>query len=159
MSELSIGQSVPDFSFVTDTHGTVNNQSFAGKYYIIYFYPKDDTSGCTKQASGFSEAREQFDHLNVQIIGVSKDSLAKHEKFRTKHNLNIILGSDAEGHVCEGFGVWKEKSMYGRKYMGIERTTYLVDPHGVLVHRWAKVKVTGHVESVLKYTQGLMEGL
>lgn len=149
------GQQVPSFEMPTDNAGTVSNESLKGSPYIIYFYPKDDTPGCTKEAIGFTEMKSDFDALNVRIIGVSKDTLAKHEKFRTKHELAVDLGSDEEGAVCEAFGVWVEKNMYGRKYMGIERATFLVDAEGIVQKIWRKVKVKGHVEAVLEAAKEL----
>jgi peroxiredoxin Q/BCP len=115
----------------------------------VFFYPKDDTSGCTKEAIGFSENLARFRKLGVPVIGVSKDSLESHLKFRKKHNLKVALGSDAELKMAQAWGVWGEKTLYGRKYMGMERATFLVDDRGVIKQAWHKVKVPGHVEAVL----------
>ena len=142
------GDPVPAFDLPTLTE-RVSNAALKGRAYVVYFYPKDDTPGCTKEAIAFTGLGPAFDALNVTVIGISKDSLAKHEKFRDKHELGVVLASDEDGAACEAFGVWVEKSMYGRKYMGIERATFLVDPAGRIVEAWRKVKVTGHAEAVL----------
>ena len=144
----STGDPVPAFDLPT-LGDRVSDSTLAGRAYVVYFYPKDDTPGCTKEAISFTEHGSAFDALGVTVIGVSKDSLAKHEKFRDKHELGVVLASDEDGAACEAFGVWVEKSMYGRKYMGIERSTFLVDPTGRIAETWRKVKVTGHVEAVL----------
>jgi len=117
---------------------------------VLYFYPKDDTSGCTKEAIAFTEALESFAAAGATVLGVSKDSVAKHDKFKTKHDLGVTLLSDEDGEVCEAYGVWIEKSMYGRKYMGIERATFLIGRDGLLKQIWRKVKVAGHADSVLR---------
>ncbi|MEH6525271.1 MAG: thioredoxin-dependent thiol peroxidase [Sneathiella sp.] len=146
---MEIGNPAPDFTMATDTAGEVSLKSLSGQKFVLYFYPKDDTPGCTKEAIGFTESAAEFEKLDVQIIGVSKDTIAKHEKFRAKHNLSVQLASDEDGATCEAFGVWVEKNMYGRKYMGIERATFLVDGEGIVRSIWKKVKVKDHVESVL----------
>lgn len=146
---MDIGTPAPDFTMATDTAGEVSLKSLSGQKFVLYFYPKDDTPGCTKEAIGFTESAAEFEKLDVQIIGVSKDTIAKHEKFRAKHNLSVQLASDEDGATCEAFGVWVEKNMYGRKYMGIERATFLVDGEGIVRSIWRKVKVKDHVESVL----------
>ena len=117
---------------------------------ILYFYPKDDTSGCTKEACDFRDAEPDLSKLAAVVIGVSKDSIASHDKFKRKYNLPFVLASDEMSDVCERYGVWKEKSMYGRKYMGIERTTFLIDENGVIRAVWNKVKIPGHIDEVLK---------
>jgi peroxiredoxin Q/BCP len=127
----------------------------AGKYLILYFYPKDDTPGCTKEAIGFSEARTAFDAQNAMVVGVSRDTVKKHDKFIGKYDLRIPLISDEEGSLCEAFGTWVEKSMYGKTYMGIERATFLISPEGKVLHIWRKVKVPGHVGEVLAQLQSL----
>ena len=145
---VTIGQPAPDFSVVTD-EGPRSLADFRGKRLVLYFYPKDDTSGCTSEAQQF---RDEYPRLAVQqaeILGVSKDSIASHEKFRAKHTLPFPLVSDADGSLCALFDVWKEKSMYGKKYMGIERSTFLIDESGTVRAVWRKVKVTGHVKEVL----------
>ncbi len=149
------GKTVPAFEMPTDTAGTISNASLKGEKYVIYFYPKDDTPGCTTEAKGFTELAGDFDALDVKVIGVSKDTIAKHGKFRTKHDLSVLLASDEEGTTCEAFGVWVEKNMYGRKYMGIERATFLIDETGTVRSIWRKVKVKGHVEAVLEAARAL----
>ncbi|MFT6557758.1 thioredoxin-dependent thiol peroxidase [Sneathiella sp.] len=143
------GTPVPQFSMPTDTEGTLSSEALKGQKYVLYFYPKDDTPGCTTEAKGFTELAEEFSALDVKIIGVSKDPIAKHEKFRAKHDLSVVLASDEDGETCDAFGVWVEKNMYGRKYMGIERATFLISAEGTVQKIWRKVKVKGHVEAVL----------
>lgn len=150
MTTLNPGDKAPEFSMPTDSSGTVTLSDFKGKSVVLYFYPKDDTPGCTKEAIGFSGKIDEFEAAGAVVIGVSKDTAAKHGKFRTKHDLKVILASDAEGDVCERYGVWKEKSMYGRTYMGIERATFLIGPDGKIKKVWPKVKVAGHAEDVLE---------
>ncbi len=147
---LKVGDPAPDFSLPTDGGGQVALKDLRGKKVVLYFYPKDDTSGCTKEACAFRDAEPDFSAVDAAIIGVSKDSAARHDKFKAKHGLNFTLASDEDGAVCEAYGVWVEKSMYGRKYMGIERATFLIDEKGVLREIWRKVKVPGHAEAVLK---------
>ena len=149
------GLTVPAFTLPTDTDGDISNTNLLGQKFVLYFYPKDDTPGCTKEAIGFSELMGEFDALGVKIIGVSKDTIVKHEKFRTKHELSVILASDEDGVACEAFGVWVEKNMYGRKYMGIERATFLVDASGSVRNIWRKVRVKGHVDAVLDAAKAL----
>ena len=146
---LAVGDKAPSFKIATDDGGTVTSASLKGAPYVLYFYPKDDTSGCTKQAIGFSEALAKFKKLGVPVIGVSKDSLESHKKFRAKHKLKIALGSDPDIKLAQAWGVWGEKTLYGRRYMGMERATFLVDEKGVIKQAWRKVKVPGHVEAVL----------
>jgi peroxiredoxin Q/BCP len=119
---------------------------------VLYFYPKDDTSGCTKEATGFAEAYADFKAAGAEVIGVSKDSTASHDKFKAKYQLTFPLGSDEDGRVVEAYGTWVEKSMYGRKYMGIARSTFLIDGSGTIRQAWRKVKVPGHVDEVLAAT-------
>lgn len=149
------GKAVPGFNMATDTDGDVSDASLLGSPYVIYFYPKDDTPGCTTEAKGFTEVKSDFDALGVKVIGVSKDPVTKHAKFRAKHELAVTLASDEEGTACDAFGVWVEKNMYGRKYMGIERATYLIDAKGIVRNIWRKVKVKGHVETVLEAAKAL----
>lgn len=149
------GEKAPDFTLPTDGDGTVTLSDLAGKPVVVYFYPKDDTSGCTKEAIGFTEHKEAFEALGVTIIGISPDSPAKHDKFKAKYNLTVMLGADEEKTVVEDYGVWVEKSMYGKKYMGVERSTFLVDSAGVIAKAWRKVKVPGHVEAVLDAAKAL----
>lgn len=146
---LAVGDRAPAFKLQTDDQGEISLATLKGQPFVLYFYPKDDTSGCTKEAIGFSEARKKFDAAGVAVIGVSKDSLVSHQKFRTKHKLKISLGSDPDIEAAKAFGVWIEKSLYGRRYMGIDRATFLIDGKGVVRQAWRKVKVPGHVETVL----------
>ena len=155
MSDLSVGDNAPEISLPRDGGDIVSLADYAGKNVVLYFYPRDDTSGCTKEAIGFSENLEAFDALNTVILGVSKDSVKKHDKFVSKHDLKVILLSDEEGDVCERYGVWVEKSMYGKKYMGIERATFLIGVDGKIAQIWRKVKVPGHVDAVLDAVRAL----
>ena len=155
MSELKEGDPAPALDLPVDGGARVTSAALAGKPYVVYFYPKDDTPGCTKQAIGFSCIYDQFKAAGVEVIGVSKDSVASHAKFRKKHQLAFPLGSDAEGDVVEAFGAWVEKSMYGKKYMGIDRSTFLVGRDGKIARIWRKVSVPGHVEEVLEAAKGL----
>ena len=152
---LSVGDKAPDFKMATDGGGEVSLANLRGQPVVLYFYPKDDTPGCTAEACGFRDVMPNFSGADVAIVGVSKDTVAKHEKFKAKHDLNFTLGSDADGSVCEAYGTWVEKSMYGRTYMGIERATFLIDNQGVLRRIWRKVKVKGHVEAVLEAVKAL----
>jgi len=155
MTELTAGMKAPDFDLPTDGGDRVSLASLKGKPVVLYFYPKDDTSGCTSEAIAFSAAREAFEAANAVVIGVSKDSPASHDKFKAKHDLTIRLASDEAGDMVEAYGVWVEKSMYGRNYMGLERATFLIDGTGTIREVWRKVKVTGHVDKVLKAVQAL----
>ena len=147
---LQVGAAAPDFTLPTDGGGSVTLSSLKGQQVILYFYPKDDTTGCTAEACGFRDAEASFRGAKTKVIGISKDSVARHDKFKKKYELPFTLASDEHGHVCEDYGVWKEKSMYGRTYMGIERTTFLIGADGKIKQVWNKVKVTGHVAEVLK---------
>lgn len=155
MSDVTIGQIAPDFWLPTDDDTNVTPAILKGKTIILYFYPKDDTTGCTAQAIAFSHLKSEFENAGCMIIGISKDKLSAHKKFRQKYDLKIILASDYEQQVAESFGVWVEKSMYGRKYMGMERSTFIIDANNVISHIWRKVKVAGHAEEVLKVVQKL----
>lgn len=150
MAELKIGNKAPDFTLPTDSGSSVKLSDLKGQPVVLYFYPKDDTSGCTKEACDFRDNLSAFKRQKMQVIGVSKDSVKKHDKFKEKYELNFPLASDEDGKVCDKYGVWVEKSMYGRKYMGIERATYLIDAEGKIAHIWRKVSVTDHVTDVLK---------
>jgi peroxiredoxin Q/BCP len=152
---LSVGDKAPAFSMRTDGDGKVSLSSLKGKTVVLYFYPKDDTSGCTAEACGFRDDLSAFNKLDAVVIGVSRDSIASHDKFKKKYDLNFQLGSDETGKVTEDYGVWVEKSMYGKKYMGIERATYLIDGKGVIRNVWRKVKVPGHVAEVMKAIKAL----
>ncbi|MEO0385402.1 MAG: thioredoxin-dependent thiol peroxidase [Pseudomonadota bacterium] len=149
------GEKAPDFTLPTDGGGSVSLSGLQGKPVIVYFYPKDDTSGCTKQAIGFSESKSEFEAVGATIIGISPDSAAKHDKFIAKYDLTIQLAADEEKSVAEAYGVWVEKSMYGKKYMGVERSTFLVAADGTIAKAWRKVKVPGHVDEVLAAAQAL----
>jgi peroxiredoxin Q/BCP len=152
---LQPGDKAPDFDLPSDDGGDIRLADLRGKTVVLYFYPKDDTSGCTTEAKGFTEAQAEFDALGAVVVGVSKDSVKSHGKFRQKYGLSVRLGSDVEGQMIERYGVWIEKSMYGRKYMGIERATFLIDAAGVIQKAWRKVSVTGHVQDVLAAARGL----
>ena len=151
---LKTGDRAPDFKLESDA-GKLSRASLKGRPYVVYFYPKDDTSGCTKQAIAFSAAIKKFEKLGVSVLGVSKDSLESHKKFKTKHKLKIPLGSDPDIKMATDWEVWGEKTLYGRKYMGMERATFLVDAKGVIAQAWHKVKVPGHVEAVLEKAKSL----
>ncbi|MEQ8733549.1 MAG: thioredoxin-dependent thiol peroxidase [Rhodospirillaceae bacterium] len=144
-----IGKKAPDFNLPATGKKKISLKSLRGKKVIIYFYPKDDTPGCTKESCGFRDNISAFKKSGAEVIGISKDTISKHEKFSAKYDLNFPLASDEETATCEDYGVWKEKNMYGRKYMGIERSTFLIDEKGILRAEWRKVKVPGHVEEVL----------
>lgn len=149
MAGLQIGDKAPNFTLPTDGNDSITLSGFKGRKVILYFYPKDDTPGCTKEACGFKENMTQLDKINAAVIGISKCSVAKHDKFKAKYNLNFPLASDEDGNVCEIYGTWAEKSMFGKKYMGIERTTFLIDEDGKIEKIWRKVKVNGHVDDVI----------
>ncbi|TWB12863.1 peroxiredoxin Q/BCP [Nitrospirillum amazonense] len=152
---VEVGTPAPDFTMPTDGGGSVTLSSLKGRPVVLYFYPKDDTSGCTAEACGFGESLPHFEKVDATIIGVSKDSVASHDKFKKKYNLPFTLASDADTDVCERYGVWVEKNMYGRKYMGIKRATFLIDKDGQVAQVWRKVKVPGHVDAVLAAVQAL----
>ena len=145
---LDIGSPAPDFTLPTDGGGSVTLSALKGRPVVLYFYPKDDTPGCTTESCDFRDAQPDFSGLGVEIIGLSKDSPASHDKFKAKHGLTFPLASDTDGKVCEAYGVWVEKKNYGKTYMGIERTTVLIDRDGTVARVWRKVKVAGHVAAV-----------
>ena len=147
---LDIGDPAPDFALPADGGGTVALRDLRGRKVVLYFYPKDDTSGCTAEACAFRDSSPQIAASGAVVIGVSKDGVASHDRFKSKYGLPFALLSDGDGTVCEAYGVWVEKSMYGRKYMGIERATFLIDEQGVIRQVWRKVKVPGHVDAVLQ---------
>jgi peroxiredoxin Q/BCP len=147
--DLNVGDKAPSFSLATDGGGRISLKDLSGKPIVLYFYPKDDTSGCTREAVAFTGLLAKFNRLGVKVIGVSKDSIESHDKFKAKHDLGVVLGSDPDGKVVESYGCWVEKSLYGRKYMGIDRSTFLIDPKGKISRIWRKVKVPGHAEDVL----------
>jgi thioredoxin-dependent peroxiredoxin len=152
---IEIGDKAPDFTLPTDGNGKVSLGKLRGQKVVLYFYPKDDTPGCTAEACGFRDSFPKFGKLEATVIGISRDTVAAHEKFKKKHELPFILAADEKGEVTERYGVWVEKSMYGRKYMGIERATFLIDEKGVVRGLWHKVKVSGHVEAVLAAAKAL----
>ena len=151
---MNINDKLNDFNFKIDENKVINTKDLKGQNLIIYFYPKDDTPGCTVEAIEFSKSKNKFSKLNTRILGISKDSIEKHKKFITKHSLTIDLISD-DMSICEKFGVWVEKSMYGKKYMGIERATFLFDENLKLINVWRNVKVKGHVDEVLDFVKNL----
>lgn len=154
MSQIEPGAKAPAFTAPRDGGETVRLADFAGRTVVLYFYPKDDTSGCTTEAIEFTEKAAIFAAAGAVVIGVSKDSVKKHDKFRDKHGLNVILLSDEGGDICERYGVWVEKSMYGKSYFGIERATFVIDGGGVVTHVWRKVKAPGHADAVLAAVKG-----
>jgi peroxiredoxin Q/BCP len=153
MSQVAVGQSIPSFS-ATSTHGDISSKDLQGQYSILYFYPKDNTPGCTTQAQNFRDRHEEFDAAGCRIVGISRDTLKSHEGFTTKQALPFPLISDPDETLCELFGVMKLKNMYGKQVRGIERSTFLVDPKGVLVKEWRGLRVPGHVDEVLQTVQG-----
>lgn len=155
MSTLKEGDMAPDFSLPTDSGGNASLSAVKGRKAVVYFYPKDDTSGCTKEAIAFTGLKGAFDEAETDIIGISADSVARHDKFKAKHALAVTLASDESRAAIEAYGVWVEKSMYGRKYMGIDRSTFLIDRDGRIARIWRKVKVAGHAEEVLEAARAL----
>ena len=153
MSDLNPGDLAPNFNLPTDGDGQIELSELKGKTVILYFYPKDATPGCTTEAIDFSQAKSRFDNANAVVIGVSKDSVQKHDKFTAKNELQVILASDEDGTVIESYGSWILKKLYGREYMGIDRSTFLIDKNGVLNQIWRKVRVKGHVDAVLEAVQ------
>jgi len=152
---LDAAQPAPDFTLPRDGGDTVTLSSLRPAPVVLFFYPKDDTPGCTKESIAFTGLAQEYEALGAKVFGISKDTVAKHEKFRDKHSLGVPLLSDAESDVCETYGVWKEKSMYGKKFMGIERTTVLIDGDGMIARIWPKVKVDGHADDVLEAVKAL----
>jgi len=155
MSELSEGMQAPAFTLPRDGGGDVSLSEFGGKKVVLYFYPKDDTSGCTTEAIAFTALKQDFADADTVVIGMSPDPVKKHDKFRDKHSLDVILAADEDKSTLEAYGVWQEKSMYGKKYMGVERTTLLIDRDGKIARIWPKVKVPGHAEEVLAAAKAL----
>jgi thioredoxin-dependent peroxiredoxin len=153
--ELKVGDMAPSFDMPTDSGGTVSLSSLAGRSVVLYFYPKDDTSGCTKEACDFRDSVPNFGRIDATVVGVSRDSVSSHDKFKKKHTLPFALASDTDGKTSAAYGTWVEKSMYGRKYMGMERATFLIDGEGVIRGIWRKVKVPGHVAAVLQAAKAL----
>ncbi|KKX33829.1 peroxiredoxin [Rhizobium sp. LC145] len=155
MSDLAIGDVAPDFSLPRDGGGTVSLSDFRGRPVVLYFYPKDDTTACTAESIAFTTLLPEFEAAGAAVIGISPDSVARHDKFAKKHGLSVVLGSDEETAVANLYGVWKEKSMYGRTFMGIVRTTFLIGADGRIAKIWPKVKVAGHAEEVLAAAKAL----
>lgn len=150
-----VNDMAPDFTLPRDGGDTVSLSDLRGQAVVLFFYPRDDTPGCTKESIGFSERLQEFADLGVQVLGISKDSVASHEKFAAKHALATALLSDENGSTCEDYGVWKEKNMYGKKFLGIERSTFLIGADGRIRAVWRKVKVPGHVDEVLSAARAL----
>lgn len=149
------GNNAPEFTATLDRGGSLSLTELKGKWIVLYFYPKDDTSGCTKEACEFRDNMERITSLGSVVIGVSPDNVKSHDKFREKYNLNFHLISDTEKKICNDYGVWAKKSMYGKKYMGVERTTFIIDPQGIIRHIFPKVKVEGHVGEVINKIKDL----
>jgi thioredoxin-dependent peroxiredoxin len=153
-NSLQPGDSAPDFTLPGDGGSTVSLAGLRGKKIVLYFYPRDDTSGCTLEAKNFNDSKAAFSRAGAEIIGVSPDNVASHDKFKKKYGLDLALASDESKAMLEAYGVWVEKSMYGKKYMGVERSTFLISADGKIVQVWSSVKVPGHVDEVLKAAQG-----
>ncbi len=155
-SKIEAGKKAPDFTLPSDGGESFALSSLQGKSnVVVYFYPKDDTPGCTTEAQGFRDAIKKFEKAGTKIVGISRDSVKRHDNFKAKYDLPFTLVSDEEGEVCVAYDVWKEKKNYGRTYMGIERSTFLIDKKGVVQRVWNKVRVKGHVDAVLEAAQGL----
>ena len=155
VKELNVGDAAPGFSLPTDGEGHASLADLRGKAVVLYFYPKDDTSGCTAEAIAFSGLKAKFAAAGATVVGVSPDNAATYDKFKKKHDLGIALAADPERSAIEAYGVWKEKSMYGRKYFGVERSTFLIDRQGRIARVWRKVKVPGHADEVLAAAKAL----
>ncbi|MEM0900155.1 MAG: thioredoxin-dependent thiol peroxidase [Pseudomonadota bacterium] len=155
MSTVTVGETAPDFQLPTDQGEDVTLSDLRGQKVVLFFYPKDNTSGCTKEAVGFSETLDEFKAANTVVIGLSPDGVKSHAKFREKQELTVALVADEEHVALQAYDVWKEKSMYGKKYMGVERSTFLIDADGKISQEWRKVKVPGHVEKVLEAAKAL----
>lgn len=154
-AKLEVGDKAPAFELPRDGEGVISLKSLKGRKLVLYFYPKDDTSGCTREAIDFNALKKDFAKAGAEIIGVSPDPVKSHDKFKAKHGLDIALIADEDKTMLEAYGVWTEKSMYGRKYMGVERTTFLIDGAGKIARVWNKVKVPGHVDEVLEAVKAL----
>ena len=152
---IDIGDRAPDFTLPTDNGGDISLRALRGGPVILYFYPKDNTPGCTKEACDFRDSITAFSGAGATVVGISKDSVKRHDNFKAKFNLPFILASDADADVCESYGVWKEKKLYGRTFMGIERSTFLIDADGIVRNMWRKVRVPGHVAQVLEAVEAL----
>lgn len=156
MARITEGDTAPDFTLQTDGGGEFSLSAHTGTPMVLFFYPKDDTPGCTKEAIGFSQSLPDFEKLGVKVVGMSPDPVKKHDKFRDKHSLSVPLVSDEDTATLSAYGVWVEKSMYGKTYMGVERTTLLIAADGKVARAWHKVKVPGHVEEVLEAARELV---
>jgi peroxiredoxin Q/BCP len=154
-AKLEVGDKAPAFELPRDGNGVISLKSLKGRKLVLYFYPKDDTSGCTREAIDFNALKKDFAKAGADIVGVSPDPVKSHDKFKAKHGLDIALIADEDKSMLEAYGVWVEKSMYGRKYMGVERTTFLIDDAGKVARVWNKVKVPGHAEEVLEAVKSL----
>ncbi|MGH1398963.1 MAG: thioredoxin-dependent thiol peroxidase [Alphaproteobacteria bacterium] len=154
MSDLNIGDEAPDFTLPTDGDGEIALSAMRGRKVVLYFYPKDNTPGCTKESCAFNDDLAAFEGMNAQVVGLSKCSVKKHDNFKAKYGLQFPLASDEHGDVCERYGVWQEKSMYGKTFWGIVRSTFLIDEDGKIEDVWRKVKVDGHVEAVRAAVEG-----
>ena len=157
MTEPVKGSEAPDFVLPADGGSEVRLSDFRGKTVVLFFYPKDNTSGCTVEAIDFTALKPEFDVVDTLVLGMSPDSPKSHDKFKTKHGLTVGLVSDQEKETLQAYGVWVEKSMYGRKYMGVERSTFLIDPEGRIAEVWRKVKVPGHAQAVLEAAKKLRQ--
>jgi peroxiredoxin Q/BCP len=155
MADIGIGATAPDFHLPRDGGGYVSLSEFRGKPLVLFFYPKDDTTGCTAESIAFTTLAGEFAAAGASVVGMSPDSVTCHDKFIRKHNLSVVLASDEEKTTLEAYGVWKKKSMYGREFMGVERTTYLIGADGTIATIWQKVRVPGHAETVLQAVQNL----
>ncbi len=155
MAELQEGDAAPDFELETDTEGTIRLSDLRGRKVVLYFYPKDNTPGCTQEGKDFSTLLDEFEKADTVVVGISPDTVRKHKNFREKQGLRVILAADPEKKAIQAHGVWKEKSMYGRKYWGVERSTFLIDREGKIARIWRKVKVKGHAEEVLQAAREL----
>ena len=152
---LKVGDMAPDFTLTTDGGGSISLKELKGKTVVLYFYPRDDTPGCTAEACAFRDSLPDFSKVKAEVVGISRDSVGSHDKFKRKFKLPFPLASDEDGKVTEAYGVWVEKSMYGKKYTGIERATFLIDGKGVIRDIWRKVKVEGHTDEVLEAARAL----
>lgn len=155
MADLDLGDMAPDFDLPRDGGGSLRLSGFLGKPVVLYFYPQDDTTGCTAEAIDFSRLRPEFEKAGAAVIGLSPDSAKKHDKFKAKHGLGIDLAADEERKAIEAYGLWVEKQMYGRRYMGVERATFLIGADGRILRIWRKVRVKGHAEAVLEAVRQL----
>lgn len=155
MADLTVGDNAPQFDLPRDGGGSLRLADFAGKPVVLYFYPQDDTTSCTNEAISFSQLKPEFEKAGAAVIGVSPDSARKHDKFKSKYGLTVDLAADEERKVIEDYGLWVEKNMYGRAYMGVERATFLIDGQGRIAGIWRKVRVKGHAEAVLEAVRAL----